>query len=212
VTELVIRGIFFCSKKELDWGYEPNGSQNVNPEAWEFYENSLPHKEKFKGKYIEGYKKCMRGDFGEKNKDKCLLAWTVWEDANSKLINKPRLQDLIDDEMKDKSYVTMSPIENHYFTNKCFLPEDFFFKKSNLDKIRHIPITIVQGKYDMECPYINAYRLHKALPHSTFYTTIAGHTALDKENIKYLVKAADHYGKRKNGVRATRRLRTRSRK
>jgi proline iminopeptidase len=191
-TELVLRGIFFCSKSELDWGYEPNGSQQINPEGWEFYENSLPHNEKFKGKYIEGYKKCMRGDFGEKKKNECLLAWTVWEDVNSSLVNKP-LKDIIANEKKDKAYVSMSPIENHYFSNKCFLPAEFFLKKSNLDKIRHIPMTIVQGKYDMECPYITAYKLHKALPHSRFFTTIAGHTAMDKENIKYLVKATDYY-------------------
>jgi proline iminopeptidase len=61
-------------------------------------------------------------------------------------------------------------------------------------------MTIVQGMYDMECPFTHAYQLHKALPHSRFFPTMAGHTALDKENVKYLVQATDYYahvGKRK---------------
>jgi proline iminopeptidase len=191
VTELVLRGIFFCSPLELEWGYEPHGSQRINPEAWDYYEKSLPNREKFKGRYMDGFKKCFQGDYGEKKKEDCLLAWTVWEDANSYLIEKP-LKTLIAEEKKSKKYTAMSMIENHYFTHQCFLPESFF-NRSNLEKLRHIPITIVQGKYDMECPFETAYKLHKMLPHSRFFPTMAGHSQLDKENKKYLVKAADYY-------------------
>jgi len=31
----------------------------------------------------------------------------------------------------------------------------------NLDKIRHIPATIVQGRYDIVCPTETAWELHK---------------------------------------------------
>jgi proline iminopeptidase len=210
VTELVIRGIFFCSKPELDWTYEPGGSQNVTPEAWKKFEDALPAHLRNKGNNMKLYQKCMRGDYGPKKKEECLLAWTIWEDSNSSLIKKP-MQSWIDQEMKTKEYKAMSPIENHYFNNRCFLPPNYFLSKKSLDILKKIPMTIVQGMYDMECPFTNAYHLHKALPHSRFFPTMAGHTALDKENVKYLVQATDYYARGRNirgvGKRQTRRKR-----
>ena len=37
----------------------------------------------------------------------------------------------------------------------------------NVDKIRHIPATIVQGRYDMVCPFETAWLLHKVCVHFT---------------------------------------------
>jgi proline iminopeptidase len=192
VTELIVRGIFFCTKPEVDWITEPGGAQKFNPEAWEFYENSIPHKEKFKNNYMKAFEKCFKGDYGSKKKDMCALAWETWEDANSQLEPK-KLSVLIKEMKESKVYIPMAAIEHHYFSNECFFKDNYFLDKKNLDKIRHIPTTIVQGLYDMECPFITAYKLHKALPHAKFYPTIAGHTAMDKENIKYLVKATNSY-------------------
>jgi len=32
---------------------------------------------------------------------------------------------------------------------------------ANTDKIKHIPTTIVQGRYDLVCPMETAWKLHK---------------------------------------------------
>lgn len=192
VTELVIRGVFFCTKPEVDWITEPGGAQRFSPEAWTFYENAIPDKKKFADNYLKAFGKCFKGDYGSKKKDMCMLAWSAWEDANSKLDPIP-LKEILTDMRKTKSYIAMSTIEHHYFSNKCFLEDNYFLKPANLKKLKNIPMTIVQGLYDLECPFVTAYKLHKALPHAQFYPTIAGHTALDKENIKYLVKATDYY-------------------
>jgi proline iminopeptidase len=54
-------------------------------------------------------------------------------------------------------------IENHYFLNQGFFPRDgWHLEKDNLNKIHHIPTMIVQGRYDMVCPAVSAYELHKA--------------------------------------------------
>ena len=51
-------------------------------------------------------------------------------------------------------------VQCHYFTNRGFFePEDQLLR--NVDKIRHIPTVIVQGRYDMVCPIISAHELHK---------------------------------------------------
>jgi proline iminopeptidase len=192
VTELILRGIFLCSKAENDWLIEPGGAQYLNPEGWEYYENSIPDKNKYKNNYITAFDDCFKGKYGAKKKDQCLLAWSAWEDSNSKLIKKP-FKDVVNELKKDKKYIEMSTLEQHYFKNSCFLETDFLLKRSNLSRLDSIPIIIVQGMYDLVCPFINAYRLHKAIPHSRFYPTLAGHTALDKENIKYLVKATNEF-------------------
>jgi proline iminopeptidase len=194
VTELILRGIYLCSKTENEWIIEPGGAERFNPEAWDFYESSIPNKQKYKNNYIQAFDDCFKGKYGKTKQDQCLLAWSAWEDSNSKLIKQP-FHTIVDELKKNKKYVEMSTLEQHYFKNNCFLETNFFFKQSNLDKLRNIPIIIVQGMYDLVCPFINAYRLHKALPHSKFYPTLAGHTALDDENIKYLIKATNTFSK-----------------
>lgn len=192
VTELVLRGIFFCTQEEVDWVTEPHGLERYNPEVWDYYENTLPEKARFEKNYMSAYTKCFKGDYGEKQKDMCLKAWTVWEDGNSHLKRKT-LSELLKKYKKDKSYRMTSAIERHYFSKKCFLGPNYFLDKKNIDKIKHIPTTIVQGIYDMICPFVSAYRLHQALPNARFFPTLAGHTAADEENIKYLVQATDYY-------------------
>lgn len=66
-----------------------------------------------------------------------------------------------------------------YDNNHWFLPENHII--NNLDKLT-MPITIIQGRYDMMTPPITAYNLHKALANSTLQWTIAGHTKSDRGN------------------------------
>jgi len=54
--------------------------------------------------------------------------------------------------------------ENFYMANGCFLEEGQLLKDTK--KITHIPTIIVNGRYDVICPPVTAYRLHKLLPKS----------------------------------------------
>ncbi len=38
----------------------------------------------------------------------------------------------------------------------------------NVDKIRHIPTVIVQGRYDVVCPMVSAWDLHRKFPEADF--------------------------------------------
>lgn len=192
VTEIVLRGIFFCTKRQNDWLADPSGASRFHPEAWKYYEESLPNRKKYKGDYIKGFEKCFSGAYGKTKKKRCLLAWASWEDSNAFLRTKP-IKEVVRETKKDpKGYKSIASIENHYFKNNCFLEKDYF-KKSNFDKIRHIPIIIVQGLYDMICTFEVGYMLHKALPHATFYPTMAGHSSYDPENTKHLVIATNTF-------------------
>jgi proline iminopeptidase len=191
VTELVLRGIFLGTKKEIDWVTENSGLEIFNPYGWNIYSKTIPEKYRL-NKYIDTYGKCFNGDFGEKLKDDCLLSWSIWESMNSNL-KQENLNTIIKNLKKGKSYVSLSKIEHHYFSNSCFLSKNYLTNKFNLDKIKNIPIVIVQGMYDLVCPYENAYHLHKLLPKSILYPTIAGHSQFEPENIKYLLKATESF-------------------
>lgn len=190
VTEIIVRGIFLATKDEVDWIAEPKGAEFFNLEGWKYYESVIP--KKYRTNFMKAYDKCFKGKFGEKTKDECLLAWSSWESSLSKLYPTP-LDEIISEYKKDKTYIPSSLIEHHYFSNGCFMEDEYLIKKENLDRIRHIPTVIVQGRYDLVCPFMSAYKLHLALPSAKFYPTIAGHTAFDKENIKYLVKATNSF-------------------
>ena len=194
VTELILRGIYFCTDQEVHWLSEPNGAENIRPDVWNYYAKQVKgSKAKSKKLFIDEYSKCFKGKYGEKKRDKCLLAWSVWENSMSNL-NMKSLKDIIQ-ETKESKYKQMSLIELHYFEQNCFVKPNYFLKKENLNKIKKhkIPVVIVQGMYDLVCPFITAYKLHKALPNAEFYPTFAGHSAFDKENVKALVAATNKF-------------------
>lgn len=49
---------------------------------------------------------------------------------------------------------------SHYFVNGGFLKHETQIL-DDVDKIRHIPCTIIQGRYDIVCPMETAWALHK---------------------------------------------------
>jgi hypothetical protein len=45
--------------------------------------------------------------------------------------------------------------------NNGFMREGQLLEQEQIDKIRHIPAVIVQGRYDCVCPFKTAWDLHK---------------------------------------------------
>ena len=71
-----------------------------------------------------------------------------------------------------------------------FFPRDgFLLEKQNIDRIRHIPTVIVQGRYDVVCPPISAFDLHSVFPEAELIFTLAGHSGFERETIVELVAA-----------------------
>lgn len=192
VTKMIVRAIFLGSQEEIDWLSEPHGAENLNPIGWEYYKNAIP--EKYRTNYVDAYGKCFNGDFGKRKRSECLLSWAAWEEMNLKL-HMSTLEHTIKQLKQNKLYENIALIEYHYFINKCFIEEGYLLKKENIDRIRHIPTKIIQGVYDLICPFKYAYLLHKAFPEAEFYPTMAGHSSYDKENIKHIVEATNDFSK-----------------
>jgi proline iminopeptidase len=195
VTELVLRGIFLVREKEIAWFYQGPGANFVYPEDWSHYEEAIPEAER--GDYLKAYGKRLRGEMGDEEMKKAAKAWSIWEGRTSKLVADP-WEAVMHRFGADKFSLSFARIENHYFTNKGFFPRDgFLLEKANIDKIRHIPTVIVQGRYDVVCPATSAYELNKAFPESELIVTHAGHSGFETETIKQLVNATERFKHRK---------------
>jgi len=170
VTGMVLRGIFLLRRKEIDWFYE-GGAAAIYPDAWEPFRDLIPENER--GSFVDAYKKRLNSDDME-TQYAAARAWTKWEMETAHLLpNEENIKKGDDDVFS----LAFARIENHYFVNQGFFPTDSFLL-DNVDKIRHISTTIVQGRYDMCCPMMSAWDLHKAWPEADFKVVPdAGHSA-----------------------------------
>ena len=77
--------------------------------------------------------------------------------------------------------------------NNSFFPSENYLLE-NIDKIRHIPTVIVQGRYDVVCPITSAWDLHRAFPEAGFIVVPdAGHSVSEKGITAALVDAMDRF-------------------
>jgi len=103
----------------------------------------------------------------------------------STLLPKPEMPIRIDD---DAAALAIARIEAHYFVNNAFLAEDELI--GNLHRIRHLPCTIVQGRYDVVCPPITADALARAWPEAEYVVVPdAGHSVREPGITRELVAA-----------------------
>jgi proline iminopeptidase len=65
----------------------------------------------------------------------------------------------------------------------------------DIGKIRHIPSVIIQGRYDVVCPMVTAWALHRAFPEAVLRVVPdAGHSAFEPGIVHELVQATDAFG------------------
>jgi len=104
-------------------------------------------------------------------------------------------EELITDEIKKRT-LDSGKIYLHYSKNKYFIPDGFILE--NAKKLVNLQTTILQGKYDMVCPYRNAYLLSKELPQAEFITIISGHHYNEPENIDVMLQVIETIADRLN--------------
>lgn len=185
VTELVLRGIFLGREKELSWLYQ-HGAGMVFPDMWEKYIEPIPVEQR--KDFISAYHSILTGD-DEKLKQQAAVAWSVWEASTSKLFVDKKS---IDRYGEDKFSLAFARIECHYFKNKLFIEEAQLLNEAY--KIKDIPGVIVQGRYDMVCPAVSAWDLHKVWPKAELdIIADAGHSISEPGILEALVRATDKF-------------------
>ena len=181
---LTLRGIFLCEQDEIDWFLY--GMKTVFPEAWEQFAGFLPDDEQ--DSLLEGYHRRLTGT----DLDVALQAairWSLYEGACSSIF--PNYETITTDEQKQHA-LALARIEAHYFKNEVIPPEHSLTRE--IDKIRHIPSIIVQGRYDIVCPMQTAYKLHQIWPEADYVVVQdAGHSALDPTVRSRLIEATENF-------------------
>lgn len=186
VSALVLRGIFLCRPQEIDWFYQA-GANAIFPDVWEQYENLIPPAERH-NMLAAYYRRLTSAD--EAVRLAAARAWSIWEGSALKLIPDPAL---IEDFSAPHKALALARIETHYFMNKAFFASDNYLLE-NVDKIRHLPAVIVQGRYDIVCPMMSAWALHRAWPEAEFIVVgDAGHSVTEPGIRSALVEATDRF-------------------
>lgn len=148
---LALRGIFLATKAELDWFYG-GGAGRFYPREWEDFVDCIPigERDDLIGAY---HKRLFSGDPGLEAR--FAAPWTRWEN---------RLAALAEHQGGDApgAYArAFARLENHYFVNRAFLDSDEQLL-TNVSAMAHIPGHIVQGRFDMICPPVSAWKLANA--------------------------------------------------
>jgi len=182
VAGLVLRGVFLATPREIDWFM--HGMGRIFPEAWQAFWSFLPDHERDD----------LLANFHRRLVDPdpavhlpAAIAWDRYETSCSTLLPRadppPQLGDAT-------AALAIARIEAHYFVNEAFLDDGQLI--GNLARIRHLPCSIVHGRYDIVCPIESAYELASAWPEAEFVVVPdAGHSVREPGIARELVAAVE---------------------
>ena len=187
VTELVLRGIFLLRHQEIHWFYQ-QGASSVFPDHWENFLAPVPEDQR--DEMVASYARLLSSSNREERLH-AARAWSLWEGVTSNL----EMADAgVTQFAADDFALALARIEVHYFVNNGFFddPDQLL---QDVDIIRHIPTVIVQGRYDLVCPMVSAWDLHKVWPEAGFFVVPdAGHSSFEPGIIHELVTATQDFG------------------
>lgn len=172
IKSIILRGIFTATQAEIDW-LDKGLFKNHYPEVWERFVASVPTEyQNYPAKYH--YQVINNNDTANLSATAQAL-----QDLELPLLMfdwrgfAPKIKQDLDHKSESETFDPVPyKIYGHYLSNTCFLEPNYTI--NNAHKIS-APLYIVQGRYDMVCPPITAYKLHKAVAHSQLYITLSSH-------------------------------------
>ena len=177
----VLRGVFLFRPDEVDWFLYQMG--RFFPEAGRAFRNHLPEAERqdLLGAY---YRRLT--DPAPSVHLPAAKAWCSYEESCSRLLAEPGEVRLT------PAALAMARIEAHYMVHAGFLEDNQLLR--HMDRLQGHPGAIVQGRYDIVCPIVNADSLAQAWPRATFRVIAdAGHSAMEPGIRGALVAATNRF-------------------
>jgi proline iminopeptidase len=186
VFGMVLRGIFTGTDEEIDNTYSGTTARLFFPDTVARWQAALPPEvAEFQPKAV--LKLFTEGD--------PVVAQRVAKDWIRRTIKTGKLH-AADEEVTcglgESDPLPGIRIGCHYAANCCFFEEGQLLRE--IDKIKDIPITIINGRYDMICPPVFAWRLHQRLPKSKLIIVEeAGHSEAEPGITRALVEAVAEF-------------------
>ena len=182
-TEIVLRGVFLARQKEKDWLYS-RGASEIMAEQWDSFTGLIPEGERHD--LVKAYHDRLTSE-DEATRLAAAKEWSLWEGSVATLLpNEALLEEFAD----PSKAVPFARICARFFLNDFYLEEAQLLR--DVDRIKHIPGIIVQGRHDICCPPVSAWELKKAWPEAELWMIHdAGHSAGEPGIIDGLVRATD---------------------
>lgn len=180
----ILRGIFLCTPAEFDWFL--NGIQWFFPQEHARFVEQIPESERHD--LLGAFERRLFSDSASQNL-RAARAWSRYEGSCLHLLPHPEVADAFG---ADAVALGLGRLEAHYFRHHGFLSEDQLIR--HIERIRHLPAIIIQGRYDVVCPPKSAWRLHQAWPQATFQIIEdAGHSGFEPGITSALVAATERF-------------------
>jgi proline iminopeptidase len=187
VASLTLYGVFLARARELRALYFPGGvAHQLFPEAFErFLAPLAPGAQRDP---VRGYRDLF--DSPEPAiRERALMEWTRLEKRVSRLVVS---EAELDAEMGDSAYLLAhSLIENHYFLHNGFVDGDDLLARAGA-RLSRAAVQIIAGRYDLVCPPITAFELHRGVPHSRLEIVAdAGHGWREPGLLDAIIRATE---------------------
>ena len=187
ISGMVLRGVFTATEKEMDHIY--NEIPKFFPIEYDNYISALPEPNKVPTPdYLFNY--LNKSD--ENTTKQIVQAWLKYESKTNMLEAPDNLLEEIISSSSQSDLIAALKVQQHYVINQFFLENGQIMRDVN--KISHIPNILINGRYDMYCPPVTAYGLHKKLTKSQLIIVeSAGHWMGEKPIEKELIKAMKNF-------------------
>ena len=186
IKALILRGIFLSRETELNWFLDE--VKAFFSEAHRTLLHYLP--EDKRDDLIKNYSELVFSN-DLKISGPASIAWNQFEGGLLKLLPQAEENKTLTDE-DIQNEIARARVQLHYIKDKCFIDGKKILEE--VKKLKDVPTTIIQGRYDMVCPPITAYELHQHMPHADFIMVPdAGHSASEPSMTHELIKATNNY-------------------
>ncbi|CAM8399515.1 MhpC Predicted hydrolases or acyltransferases (alpha/beta hydrolase superfamily) [Candidatus Methylopumilus universalis] len=186
IKALILRGIFLSRETELNWFLDEVKAFFL--EAHRTLLHYLP--EDKRDDLIKNYSALVFSN-DLKISGPASIAWNQFEGGLLKLLPQAEENKTLTDE-DIQNEIARARVQLHYIKDKCFIDGKKILEE--VKKLKDVPTTIIQGRYDMVCPPITAYELHQHMPHADFIMVPdAGHSASEPSMTHELIKATNNY-------------------
>jgi len=166
VTGLLLRGTCLSDEDSFRWLYQKGGASEVYPDAWKGFLSVVPPR-LHDADWHTLVRYYQRGLSDSRTMQRYADAWSNWEQQISYARPRPNRD-------TPQTRLLLARLENHYFVHRCWLKPGQL--QRGLWKLRHLPFTMIHGRYDMVCPISAAFAVQAALPHAVLEVTPdAGH-------------------------------------
>lgn len=174
----VLRGVFLGTRAEIDWFLYDMG--RFFPEAYDRFISPISPGER--DDLLSAYYSRLTSP-SKTIACQAARSWAAYENSCATLAAVAR--------DAGEAALSLSLLEAHYFTHNCFLSDNHIL--GAVDRIRHLPAFVVQGRHDVICPPFTAYRLIEAWGRQAQLRMVddAGHSAFESGIVGRLMRGLD---------------------